>query len=85
MDAQLAVNATLFTAASLHILRPLSPDALNRLIDRVAGQATATYKEWRLRARSRRELSRLDAHQLKDIGLTVSQAAFESSKSFLQD
>ena len=80
MDAHLAINATLFTAASLHILLPLSPRALRRQIDR----AIEIFKEWRLRARSRRELSRLDEHQLKDIGLTISQASFESGKSFLQ-
>jgi uncharacterized protein YjiS (DUF1127 family) len=80
MDAHLALNATLFTAASLHILLPLSPNSLRQLVDR----AIETFKEWRLRARSRRELSRLDEYQLKDIGLTISQASFESGKSFLQ-
>jgi uncharacterized protein YjiS (DUF1127 family) len=80
MDAHTALHATLFTAASVHILLPLSPQSLRRLVDR----AIETFKEWRLRARSRRELARLDERQLQDIGLTVSQASFESSKSFLQ-
>lgn len=80
MDALFAINATLFTAASLHILLPLRPHALGRLIDR----AIATVREWRLRARSRRELSRFDEQQLKDIGLTISDASFESGKSFLR-
>jgi uncharacterized protein YjiS (DUF1127 family) len=84
MDAHLALNATLFTAASLHILLPLSPNAVRQLFDRVFVVLTETFKEWRLRARSRRELSRLDERQLRDIGLTISDASFESSKSFLQ-
>ena len=84
MDAFFALNATLFTTASLHILLPLRPKALGRLIDRAFATFKATLKEWRLRARSRRELSRLDEQQLKDIGLTISDASFESGKSFLQ-
>lgn len=80
MDALFAINATLFTAASLHILLPLRPQALGRVIDR----AIATVREWRLRARSRRELARFDEQQLKDIGLTISDASFESGKSFLR-
>ena len=39
---------------------------------------------WQERSRSRDELARLDEHQLKDIGLTRSQATFESGKFFLQ-
>jgi uncharacterized protein YjiS (DUF1127 family) len=84
MDPVLAVNATLFTAASLHILLPLRPHALGRLMARAFAKFTETFKEWRLRARSRRELSRLDEQQLKDIGLSISQASFESGKSFLR-
>ncbi len=80
MDTQLAIHTALFTAASLHILLPLLPRWLARWIDR-AGE---TFQEWRLRARSRRELKQFDEYQLKDIGLTVSDASFESGKSFLQ-
>jgi len=84
MDAQLAVNATLFTAATLHLLLPLRPDGLARFAERIVERVRATFREWRLRARSRRELARLDEHQLRDIGLSPSQASFESGKSFLE-
>jgi uncharacterized protein YjiS (DUF1127 family) len=80
MDGLLTLHTTLFAAASPPILLPLRPQALSRLM----GRALATLKEWRLRARSRRELSRLDEYQLKDIGLTLSDAGFESGKSFLR-
>lgn len=39
---------------------------------------------WQERSRSRDELARLGEHQLKDIGLTRSQAVSESGKFFLQ-
>lgn len=77
MDRFLAINATLFAASSLLLPRA---QALHSLLD----QALATFREWRLRSRSRRELSRLDEYQLKDIGLSMSQASFESGKSFLR-
>lgn len=47
-------------------------------IDRVV----ATLRQWRLRARERRELAGLDDHLLHDIGLSRSQAQFESDKPF---
>ena len=84
MDAHLAIHATLFTAATLHILRPLRPDGLARFVERIVGRTRSTFQEWRLRAHSRRELARLDEYQLRDIGLSVSQASFESAKSFLE-
>ena len=40
---------------------------------------------WLRRARSRRELSELDERTLQDIGVTRSQARFESSKPFWID
>jgi uncharacterized protein YjiS (DUF1127 family) len=49
-------------------------------IDRVV----ATVREWRRRARARRELARFDDHLLHDIGLSRSQAQFESDKPFWQ-
>lgn len=51
---------------------------------RVLGRSTAALKEWRRVSRSRRELATLDAHELQDLGLSRSQALFESGKSFLQ-
>ncbi len=45
-------------------------------------QAAARLAEWRIRSRSRQELSQLDERQLADIGLSRSEAAFESDKYF---
>ncbi len=47
--------------------------------------AINSFRQWRQRSRSRRELSTLDEYQLRDIGLSRSQAAFESGKSILQE
>lgn len=40
------------------------------------------FAEWRVNARSRRELAGLDEHLLHDIGLSPNQAAFEIDKPF---
>jgi uncharacterized protein YjiS (DUF1127 family) len=47
-------------------------------IDRVM----ATLRQWRRRAQARRELAGLDDYLLHDIGLSRSQAQFESGKPF---
>ena len=47
-------------------------------IDRVA----TTLRQWRQRARARRELAGLDDYLLHDIGLSRSQAQYESGKPF---
>ena len=47
-------------------------------------RAIVCFRQWRQLSRSRRELSTLDEYQLRDIGLSRSQAVFESGKSFLQ-
>ena len=44
-------------------------------------EAAAFMREWRRSARSRRELAGLDDYQLRDLGLSRSQAVFESDKS----
>jgi uncharacterized protein YjiS (DUF1127 family) len=44
----------------------------------------AAYREWRLVSRSRKELAQLDDYQLRDIGLSRSQALFESGKTFFE-
>jgi len=49
-------------------------------MDRVLG----TLREWRQRGRARRELAGLDDYLLHDIGLSRSQAQFESGKRFWQ-
>jgi uncharacterized protein YjiS (DUF1127 family) len=45
----------------------------------------ATLATWRRRQRGRRELARLSARDLKDIGLSPSQAAFEVGKPVWKD
>jgi len=47
-------------------------------------RAVEMLNRWQERSRSRDELARLGEHQLKDIGLTKSQAMVESGKFFLQ-
>ncbi|MEQ8965228.1 MAG: DUF1127 domain-containing protein [Azospirillaceae bacterium] len=49
---------------------------------RVAGRLAATVALWHARARARRELARLDAHLLRDIGLDRNTARFEAAKPF---
>jgi uncharacterized protein YjiS (DUF1127 family) len=49
-------------------------------VDRVV----TTLRQWRRRARARRELAGLDDYLLRDIGLSRSQAQFESGKPFWQ-
>lgn len=49
-------------------------------IDRVLG----TLRQWHQRARTRRELAGLDDYLLRDIGVSRSQAQFESGKPFWQ-
>lgn len=46
--------------------------------------AFAVHREWRRRARSRRELAWFDEQQLVGLGLNRSQARTESGKSFLR-
>ena len=41
-----------------------------------------TISTWRKRARGRRQLAVLDAHQMKDIGITDAQRFVEVNKSF---
>ncbi|WP_158047676.1 DUF1127 domain-containing protein [Skermanella pratensis] len=43
---------------------------------------TDTLKTWKYRIVSRRELMDLDAHMLRDIGLTDLEAQSEASKPF---
>jgi uncharacterized protein YjiS (DUF1127 family) len=42
----------------------------------------ATLEGWRQRARQRRALADLDAHLLRDIGVSAQQAKHEASKVF---
>lgn len=39
-------------------------------------------REWRLRIRTRRQMSQLDAHTIRDLGLSPSQMRFEAEKPF---
>jgi uncharacterized protein YjiS (DUF1127 family) len=47
-------------------------------------RALAMLGQWRRRARARRELAGLDEYLLHDMGLSRSQAQFESGKPFWQ-
>jgi len=39
-------------------------------------------QEWRRRARSRREIAKLDEQAIRDLGLSTSQMRFEADKPF---
>lgn len=54
----------------------------------LAGTFTAfnqIFATWRRRARSRRELARLDARSMRDLGLSPSDVNFEVNKPFWRD
>lgn len=63
--------------------RLIAPDV--RRAPNLLDPVLAKLRRWRVLERSRRELASLSAYQLHDIGVSRSQAAFESTKSFLQD
>lgn len=58
--------------------------AAGQVIGETLSRAIVHFRQWRQLSRSRRELSTLDDYQLRDLGLSRSQAVFESGKSFLQ-
>ena len=78
MNSFYSFNDTMLVLSTLQVMLPSSE--VSSLIDKML----AKLGEWRQRSRSRRELSSFDEYQLRDIGLTMSQAAFESNKHFLQ-
>ncbi len=45
-------------------------------------RALCTLNRWHERARQRRQLARLDAHQLRDIGISREQALAEARRPF---
>ena len=47
-------------------------------------RAMTVLQTWLRRSRGRDDLAELDEHLLRDLGLSRSQAVFESGKSFLQ-
>ena len=54
----------------------------------LAGTYTAfarSFCTWRQRARERRELAKLDARSLRDLGLNPSAVQFEANKPFWRD
>ncbi len=58
-----------------------APDLANSVLS-TANRALAMLWEWQFRARSRRQLARMDAHQLRDIGIDVHTRDIESAKPF---
>ena len=83
LESELRVEDQIFRLTRERALLFLSDVGHEQAVS-VVERLRATFQEWRLRARSRSELARLDEHQLRDIGLSVSQASFESGKSFLE-
>ncbi len=47
-----------------------------------AGQIIKKTKFWANRSRQRKQLARLDAHMLADVGITAEQARIEMAKPF---
>ncbi len=58
-----------------------APDLANTILF-MANRALAVLSEWRFRARSRKQLARMDAHQLRDIGIDVYDRDIETAKPF---
>jgi len=56
--------------------------ALDLVTPRLGRSLRATLTCWRERSRQRRALAKLDAHSLRDIGITHSQAKREADKPF---
>jgi uncharacterized protein YjiS (DUF1127 family) len=48
----------------------------------LAKVAVACWREWRLRSRSRAELTQMDERMLRDVGLSHGEALFEAGKPF---
>lgn len=58
-----------------------SPDLANSIVF-MANRALAVLWDWQFRARSRRQLARMDAHQLRDIGIDSRTRDIETAKPF---
>jgi len=58
-----------------------APDLANNILF-LANRALAVLWDWQFRARSRRQLSRMDAHQLRDIGIDARTRDIETAKPF---
>lgn len=52
---------------------------------RILAALALTVAQWETRRRGRAGLGRLDAHLLRDIGLTQAEAASETTKPFWRD
>ena len=53
--------------------------------ENLAARIVRTLETWRRRARSRTELAHLGERELRDIGLTPADAAWECQKPFWRD
>ena len=58
-----------------------APDLANNILF-LANRALAVLWDWQFRARSRRQLARMDAHQLRDIGIDSRVRDIEAAKPF---
>lgn len=66
------------TLTQMKTAQPLPPFA------RVAFIVAETLLSWEIRRHTRRNLSRLDAHMLRDVGLSAHDAHIEAEKPFWQ-
>ena len=55
------------------------------LLSRLAFDFAFTVAKWQMRSVTRKSLTKLDSHMLRDIGMKPSDAHFESTKRFWQD
>lgn len=51
----------------------------------ILARAGAVLRQWHHSSRSRRELAALDDYQLRDLGLSRSQAQFDAGQPFFRD
>lgn len=72
--------------AALHIaqLSLLNSQASLPRLAQVCVTAAVAVTVWDMRRRTRKTLSRLDTHELRDVGLTAGMARREANKMFYQ-
>jgi uncharacterized protein YjiS (DUF1127 family) len=82
--ARYRLSADAVAAARASLLRPGSVGLAHRLW-RAVTAAAATWRLWRERAYSRKNLAELDPRMLRDIGVSPSQIWHEANKPFWRE